>query len=222
MRMTSFFLCSFRPLRGTAAGRAAVADWHLPPFIDGSCRREPDFQSPAPSISTLCRSALFAPLLRRDDRVAYITKQARYDGELGWALVALITVVERFESHESAAAWYQALGHAIPSNCIVAGNLPQPYHLTNQRLPKTVAARVDAEMDPQRAVRLWDAIYARRTRKCAVFLACRADYLELQHPRILRHRDVRAIFGYIPNTQYPPEITPEHFAALANLASCTV
>src|SRR5262249_20583849 len=129
--MPSYFLCSFHPICGTAAGRAAVKNYNLPPFIDGSCRREPDFQSSAPSISALCRAGKFAPRLRTDDRVAYVTRKASYGGQFGWAFVAVLTVVERFEAHGSAAAWYQAKKYSVPSNCIVPGNPPQPYELTN-------------------------------------------------------------------------------------------
>jgi hypothetical protein len=49
----AWFYNSFRPLLNTREGRAAIERFGLPPFIDGSCRREPDFQSEFPSISGL-------------------------------------------------------------------------------------------------------------------------------------------------------------------------
>lgn len=215
MRGASHFLCSFRPLCGNAAGRAAIVRGNLPPFIDGSCRREPDFQSNAPSISALCRSTKFAPRLWPSDRVAYITNQSIYGGEAGWALVALLSIVKRFESHDAAAEWYRANGFTVPSNCIVPGNAPQPYHLTNQMPPAAVAARVSSEADHERAVRLWDRTYAGRATECGVFLACKADFLELWNPPVLRRSDLLEIFGRVPGTQNPPEITSDHFRALA-------
>lgn len=204
------------------AGRAAITRNGLPPFIDGSCRREPDFQSSAPSISALCRSTKFAPRLWPGDHVVYITKQAQYDGEVGWALVAILGVVERFESHEAAAVWYRAWDYAVPSNCLVYSNPPQMYQLTNQMPPAEVAARVGTEADPERAIRLWDATYAQRARDCGVFLACKADFLELWRPPVLRRSDFLNIFGRVPGTQNPPKITPNQFHALANFARETV
>jgi hypothetical protein len=214
----SHYLCSFNPLCRNVAGRVAIARADLPPFIDGSCRREPDFQASSPSISALCRLTKFAPRLWPGDHVIYITKQALYAGSVGWGLVASLSVVERFESHSEAASWYARKGDAVPSNCLVPGNPPQPYHLTNQRLPKNVAARVGSNPDPLVAVRLWDATYAERARKCGVFLACKADVLELMHPRILRRSDFLGIFGRIPGTQNPPEITVDQYQELMNLA----
>ena len=38
----------------------------------------------------------------------------------------LLTVVERFSSHATAAAWYEAKEYALPSNCIVPGNSHSP------------------------------------------------------------------------------------------------
>ena len=54
--MGAHYLCSYKPLRYTSAGRNAIAKTDLPPFIDGSCRREPDFQAQAPSISAIWTS----------------------------------------------------------------------------------------------------------------------------------------------------------------------
>ena len=66
-------LNSFRPLCGTILGVEAISKYKFPPFIDASCRREPDFQNPFPSISALCRQGQFAPHLRKDDIVVYMT-----------------------------------------------------------------------------------------------------------------------------------------------------
>lgn len=207
MTAVSNFLCSYRPLAASAIGCMAIRSHGLPPFIDGSCRREPDFQADAPSVSALCRGSKFAPRLWPGDRVAYLTCKGRYAGHIGWCLVALLTVKHRFESHAAAADWYAAQGYGLPSNCIVRGNNPQPYDRTNRRLPADVRARVGVATDSVRAVRLWNATYAARARDCSVILACRADFLELWHPRVLSCRDMISIFGRIPVTQNPPKIT---------------
>src|SRR5207249_3505388 len=104
-----------------------------------------------------CRSTRFAPRLSVGDRIAYITGKGRYGGDFGWCLVARLRVVQRFDSHEKAAAWYRAHGHALPSNCMVPENPPVAYELTNQHPPSDVVARLREEPDPVRAVRLWDA-----------------------------------------------------------------
>jgi hypothetical protein len=123
--MRSHYYCTYRPLVKNAAGGVAIRVHGLPPFIDGSFRREPDFEAGAPSISALCRGKNFAPRLGPGDRVAYVSVKGTYAGEVGWALVALLTVEQRFESHGAAANWYTAQGFGVPSNCIVPSNEPQ-------------------------------------------------------------------------------------------------
>src|SRR5262245_28127631 len=100
------FLATFRPLIQTSDGRYAAKSNGLAPFIDGSCRREPDFESPFPSITATCRSGKFAPRLQVADRVAYLTVKGKYfnDRQPGWRLVAVLRVIERFETHTAAAA----------------------------------------------------------------------------------------------------------------------
>lgn len=214
-----YFLCSYRPISATASGRLAVRLHGLAPFIDGSCRREPDFKADAPSISALCRSDKFAPRLSPGDRVAYITSQRVYGGSPGWCLVAGLKVVERFESHADAAGWYRERGDRLPSNCMVADNPPETYSRTNKLPPAEVAARVAESGDDLLAVRQWDATYAARARSCGVFLACAFEYLELETPPILRHADLRAIFGRIPGTQNPPLITRDQYEALMQFSA---
>ncbi|HVG20144.1 MAG TPA: hypothetical protein VNI02_13925 [Blastocatellia bacterium] len=212
--MVSYYLNSYRPLCFNPTGRAAITKHGLPPFIDGSCRREPDFESKAPSISALCRKEKFAPRLIPNDHIIYTIVQLLYDGEPGWALVASLNVIEQFKSHEAAANWYGAQKYVLPSNCLIPDNPPQPFHLTTQKLPKEVAARVGNTPDPVLAVRLWDATYSRRARDCGLFLACRTDFLELWHPPILRLSDFLNVFGKKPSTQNPPKISLEQYQGL--------
>lgn len=208
------YLCSYRPLAGSAPGRKAVLGNGLPPFIDGSCRREPDFQIAMPSISALCRGRNFAPRLCPGDRVAYITVKGKYLGNWNRRLVALMTIEQRFTSYEQAAEWYRSIGSTMPSNCIVP-DPPRPYEQTNKDPPKEVKQRIDVENNPAQAIRLWDNGYRARARNYPVFLACRADFLELWHPPVLNGEDISAIFGRCPCTQNPPRTgdtgCQEHF-----------
>lgn len=214
------YLASFRPLASTAAGRRAAKAFGLPPFIDGSCRREPDFQSPAPSITALCRAGKFAPRLSPGDRVAYIAGRLPFGNEEGWALVALLRVHERFESHGAAAVRYHGRGYPLPSNCLVHGNPPEPFERTNGKPPLEVRERLDL-LDSERAIRLWDASYQRRAREHGVFLATFAEFLELITPPVLGRADLLAVFGLLPGTQNPGRIALAEYEALSSLARTT-
>ena len=59
--MSNVYVVSYRPLAGTPQGRRAVQRYGLAPYIDASCRREPDLEAKWPTISALCRGRNFAP-----------------------------------------------------------------------------------------------------------------------------------------------------------------
>src|SRR6266567_1063854 len=128
----TIFLNSFRPLIRYPEGQQAILAFHLPPFIDYSCRREPDFMSTYPSISALCRVEKFAPRLHEGDIAVYITCKGSYQGiKPGhWRLVAILEVLKRFGSHAEAARWYASQGVALPMNCMVKGNSPLAIEMT--------------------------------------------------------------------------------------------
>jgi hypothetical protein len=216
--MGRYFLASFHPLIRTSAGRRAAERHGIPPFVDGSCRREPDFESAAPAITAICRGRNFAPRLKAGDRIAYITVKGRYleDVTRGWRLVALLKVVERFESHEEAASWYTAHGLALPNNCLVPGNNPLPFASTHQQPRPQIRAR--AEGDPERIIRLWDAGYKQRVAAWPVLFACKAKFLDLKLPPQLQERDMLRIFGREPPTRTPPTITARQFRKLLSVA----
>lgn len=185
-----------------------MAAHQLKPFIDSSCRREPDFESPFPSISGLCRVDRFAPRLHVGDQVAYMTCKikAAPRGAATRYLVAILQVVAEFKDHDAAAEWYESRALPLPSNCHVAGNAPQPYE-------KTAGIRAQdretyrASEGPATILRNWDEAYAKRARQYGAFLACRALHRALTTPPELSEADIRGIFGRIPGTQTPPRIT---------------
>jgi hypothetical protein len=179
--------------------------FRLPPFIDGSCRREPDFESAFPSISALCRGANFAPRLQRNDTAVYITTKGRWLGypEPHWRLVAVLRARERFESHEDAARWYRDQGLPLPSNCWVDGNSPIPYERTVQDSPRET----------------WDRGYRVRARRWPIFLATDALFLELWQPPIVTEARMVEIFGRIPTTLTPPAIPNAAVARLLEYAN---
>ena len=196
------FLATFRPLIYSSGGRDAARRSGLPPFIDGSCRREPDLESPFPSITATCRAGKFAPRLVVGDRVAYLTVKGQYleQRQPHWRLVAVLRVVRRFDSHPQAAAWYAGQALPLRSNCLVEGNAPKTFELTNGTPPADVRARLAGEADSQKAIRLWDAGYRRRVTQYPAFLATQPEFLELHRPPEVHAEDLLSIFGSIPAT----------------------
>lgn len=213
------FLSSFRPLIGTAAGRNAIAEYSLPGFIDGSCRREPDLESPFPSISALCRKAQFAPRLKEGDRVAYITVKGQYDGVSGWALVALLSIIKRFESHAEAAAWYRDRSLELPSNILVPDNKPEPLEHTSRTMPAGAREAFARTGDRHLAILKWDAAYQQRVRQHPTVLVTEPLYVDVQTPHVLTESDMRRIFGRVLWTRTPPVIQPAEFALLRRFAA---
>jgi hypothetical protein len=209
-----YYLNSFRPLCRNAQGRHAVQQFGLPPFIDASCRREPDFQANVPSISALCRGKAFAPRLHEGDSIAYITVKDSYRPAAfrHWRLIAMLRVVQRFESHNDAAVWYREAGFPLPSNCMVNGNACFPYEMT------AGTNRFGNVDDVDELLRRWDTSYRLRTRRNGAFLACEAQFLSLDTPPIVTDADMLHIFGRIPATRTPPTITETEYCALQALA----
>ncbi len=201
------FLNSFRPLIRYAEGHQAIASYDLPPFIDYSCRREPDFMSKYPSISSLCRVEKFAPRLHEGDIAVYITCKGNYLGikQGHWRLVAILEVLKRFESHAEAAHWYSSQGTALPTNCMVTGNPPLAIEMT--------APITEFGTD----LRRWDLAYQKRARQCSVFLACQPQFIELYNPPPITNDIMQMAFNRVPGTQNPPAISLEEFDKLKRL-----
>ena len=200
------FLTSYQPLVASKEGRRAIEAYDLPPYVDYSCRREPDFESRYPSITAICRASKFAPRLREGDIAVYITKKGMYPGhpESHWRVTAALKVIRRFASHRDAAEWYERQGVALPSNCGVRENPPLDLDHTGGR-PRNF--RTDAQ---------WDGAYRKRVRENPMLLACDALHLELDAPPVLTSECMLATFGKVPGTQTPPRITRSQYLALAD------
>jgi len=200
--MSCAYLASFRPLCSTRHGRAAVDALEIPPFVDGSCRREPDLEHEKPGISALCRGSRFAPRLKIGDRVAFVTTRGRYldDEDAGWRLVALLQVLHRFASHREAATWYRNEGLRLPSNCVIPGNRPLP-------LERTLGPSGYRGCSGASVIEQWDAEYQQRAKKCPGFLVCTPLMVELCSPAKIHTKDWLKWCGKVPGTQNPPEIS---------------
>jgi hypothetical protein len=207
----SAFLVTYKPLAISLRGRAAANKYALPPFIDASCRREPDFESPYPSISAICRVKQFAPRLDPGDEILYLTVKSNFSEQVGghYRAVAHLKVKEKFHSHADAADWYRNQGCSVPNNCLVPGNPPVPFARTGAALGRKTSACSTAA-----SLRAWDRMYHDRAKKVSTFLACDALWMELYRPPRLFAEDLIKVFGRVPGTRTPPEISIGEIHAL--------
>ena len=127
-------LNSYKPLCINEFGQIAVTKYGFPPFIDASCRREPDFENTFPSITALCRKGKFAPQLREKDIIVYITVQGKYQNaeikESHNRLVSIVQIIKVCKNHQTAAEWYLNNNLPIPSNCMIEENPPKQFDQT--------------------------------------------------------------------------------------------
>lgn len=212
------FLCSYRPIIRTKQGRQAVEKYGFKKYVDGSCRREPDFENPYPSITALCRSTRFVPRLYVGNKVVYITKKGNYEGlkESHWRITAVLQVKLRFNSHLEASDWYKTENIELPRNCMITGNEPLELDKTDGEVGANLKQKRQRFGDVKTA-KLWDAGYQERADKCGVFLVCDALFLNLTNPPILTHEEMTNVFGKIPGTQNPPKISEIEFSELTKI-----
>jgi hypothetical protein len=167
------YLLSYVPLANSTEGRAVATRNRIPPYVDASCRREPDFELASPFVSGLCRPS-FVATLNVGDLLVYMTKMSAVHRS-GRRLVAVLELVRAFGSHADAAIWYRANGFRLPHSCIVPGNDPLPIALTNPKMTKGTALFTDSK--------LWDrAVYAPRAKNCVKCFAATALFLRLDIP----------------------------------------
>jgi len=187
------YLNTYQPLCSTNIGQQAIKKYDISPYVDGSCRREPDFDHEFPSISALCRGRLFAPKLKENDKVVYMTHKNTYGQTCRhWKLVAVMEVIKR-TTHQGAFDWYKSKGLRIPTNCIAGGNLPLPKDMT-----------VGSNM----TIHQWEYHYKNRARDYDVFLICR--HIEppcLVSPAPLFEKDFIDIMSKQPQTRIPSSIS---------------
>ena len=216
-------LNSFHPLCHTRTGRCAMSTYGFPPFIDASCRREPDFQNPFPSISALCRQGIFAPHLRHNDVVVYMTVGGKYQNHsvVHHRIVSILLVEHVYPTHQDGEIGYQALNVPTPSNCMVPSNLPFDFDKTagdfntvrqeTSYLSKLPAVQLQIG---QRRISIWDSAYLQKSQTWQCFVRTKALYLDLHNPTpILEHQFV-SIFGKVPNTRTPRIISKHELDGL--------
>ena len=199
------YLTSYHPLCINRIGLERAREHGIPPFVDASCRREPDLESELPSITSLCRGRNFAPRLQNNDVAVYITVKRDYlnHGVNHWRLTAILQVLERLDSHSDAATWYMTRHLPLPSNCIVPSNKPLSASKTAYKVRACIAvSNADQE-------------YRERAKNWGTFLVCRTLYKELDNPPVISERILMKVFNRIPGTRTPPEIKPRELRSLA-------
>ncbi|HOJ07233.1 MAG: hypothetical protein D8M52_10690 [Chlorobi bacterium] len=222
--MGKILLNTYRPLIFTKFGSQASIKFNIPPYVDGSCRREPDFESEFPSITALCRGRACAPRLFEGDRIIYLTVKSDYDniGEAHYRLTAILKIHKRFENHQDAANWYIKNKILIPSNCLIDGNPPLSIEKT-AGLKSTQMKRIMNHDESTRNKQLskmlkeWDAEYWDKTKRYPVFITCKKIFIELNNPPILLTKDLTKIFKKVPVTRTPPEITKNDYKKILTL-----
>jgi hypothetical protein len=188
----TIYLAKYRPLNSTPDGQHAIARFNLQPYVDGSCRREPDFECKFPSISALCRGELFAPHLREGDEVVYITTKDFYGEAFNhWRVVARLKIFKRFNSHKEAAVWYRAKVGSVPSNCMVPGNPPLSLDQTSRGASNCAPGCGNAVA----SLGKWNEHYQKRADTIPVFLACKTAWKKLASPGILTDQAALKILG---------------------------
>jgi hypothetical protein len=211
----------------TEIGMRAVKDYGSPPFIDASCRREPDFENDYPSITALCRQEKFAPLLCPNDIVVYITVKGKWLTDFDhYRLISILVVTEKKENHNQAATWYRNKNISLPSNCMVEDNPPLEFQETAGNYERRVDIQkflnYDIEKQKQigkRRIELWNAEYLNRSKKWGDFVVTKPIFTELYNPPILTVEDMKKIFGRVPNTRTPNKIKKEQLKELAKYAN---
>ena len=191
-----FYLNSYAPLIASPEGRSASELLGIPPFVDGSIRREPDLEHRFPSISCLCRGRMFAPRLAVGDVVAYITVKRAERGRQ--RLTALLRVKHLLNSHCDASDWYASRRLPLPSNCMVHGNPPLPLeksHRQNDHLRSGCGGG---------GLHRWDATYRARAVRWGRFVVCEPLFINLSWKApVITNEHLNKAFGHVPPTRNP-------------------
>jgi hypothetical protein len=210
--MPKTFLVTYRPLVATPQGVKAARLYGDAPFVDGSCRREPDLEGEYPTITCLCRKNKLVGRLRQDCRVIYMTVKGNYPGdtEPGWRFVSVLEPRERFNSHQEAAEWYQKTGRQVPGNLMINGSQPLPLDRTSGMACPDEDDCVDFS-----SLAEWNLRYAGRAQENPHVWITRCLFKDLENPKQMTESDARSVFrSDFPGTQNPPELSETAAARL--------
>lgn len=204
------FLNSFTPLCASEMGKRAVSQYNLNPFIDGSCRREPDFEATYPAITSLCRVKKLIPRLKVGDLVIYVTNKKKYYDKISERrLVAILEVIHLEETHENAMNWYMSNDERISQNIIFENTEPLPADHTHHINGKPGEVKIC----------LWDQEYKKRMEDYSKVAICKIwnEHINLRKPLVLPDKLMKQVFGRIPGTQNPPKLKNNEWNLFQNL-----
>ena len=221
---------SYKPLCHRKLGVLAIEKYGFLPFIDASCRREPDLENPFPSISALCRQGNFAPHLRKHDIIVYMTTGGKFAPyKMGHHLIAILQVQEIYETHELGKDGYINAKLPIPNNCMVKETQPFDFDKTaggNMKasiIEKFLSLSSEAkERANKELIKDWNNDYLQRSLDYQCFVKTTSLYVNLQTPTHLLKSDFEYIFGKLPNTRNPNIISENSFVKLAKIAGLDV
>lgn len=199
------FLNSFIPLAYNKFGRASAVNNNLPLFIDGSCRREPDFQNPLPAITQLCRPKKLVTRLNVGDLVIYITKLGNYGNPPAhWNFIGILEVVDFAQNHNQAEAYYLTNNIPVSQNIICNSTVPFPLNMTHG-----LSGFPHRNLSPQKVINLWNNGYIGRANNHpkAAITCVLENTLNLNNPPVITHAMMNNIFGRVPGTQNPPQLS---------------
>ncbi len=213
-------LNSYKSLSNTYFGRKNIKEYGLPPFIDGSCRKEPDLESKYPPITSTCRAGKFAPILNINDIVVYLTKLRGI-----YYMTAILRVIEKFANHEQGAQWYLGKGLDLPSNCMILGNPPKPIEMTTGRLETREDALRFESLPPdvrkrkgEAIIRVWNMDYMKRVKEYPQFNITEPIFVNVWNPPIIPPSLLKSWFGgSIPGTQNPKKLSKEEYQNFLDL-----
>lgn len=199
------FLNTFKPLACNKFGRNNAIANNLPFFIDGSCRREPDFQNNFPAITQLCRPKKLVPRLNVGDLVIYLTKKGHYLNQSGhWRFIGILEVINVVQNHALACTFYTNRNISLSQNVICNQTAPFPLNMTHG-----LCGFKNVGLQPQKVIAIWNRAYVNRSTNCPQTAITRIweNHLYLNNPPIINHQMMLNIFGRIPGTQNPPKLS---------------
>lgn len=198
------FLNSFTPLAVNKIGRASATNYNLQLYIDGSCRREPDFENSKPAITQLCRPKKLVTRLSDRDLIIYISKLGRYGTKQAhWKFISILEVIAIVPDHNSALTFYTKNKIPVSQNIICNSTSPLPLEYTHG-----INENNKKETDAIKVIKRWNAGYIYRAKQYPEVAITQVwnDVLHLDNPPIINHQMMKSIFGRIPGTQNPPKL----------------
>jgi len=209
------YLTTFIPICYNGNGRNNAIAHGLPPFIDGSCRREPDFQNPFPAITQLCRPGKLVTRLLVGDLVIYLTKVGNYGiPPTHWNFIGILEILNLQINHSSAANYYLANNIPVSQNVICNHTTPFPLGMTHG-----LCGFAHGNLNSNRIISLWNNIYISRANSYSKVAITNVweGHLHLNNPPQIIHTMMIDIFGRIPGTQNPPKLTDVEWSAFRRI-----